>query len=80
MIDFELQPEINTSETQRMVFETARDFAAQYIFPNFMEWDEAQYFPKEIFEKAGALGFMGMIIKRSESTISGEPSSHQIFA
>ena len=62
MIDCELQPEINTSETQRMVFETARDFAAQYIFPNFMEWDEAQYFPKEIFEKAGALGFMGMII------------------
>ena len=62
MIDFELQPEINTSETQRMVFEAARDFAAQYIFPNIMEWDEAQYFPKEIFEKAGALGFMGMII------------------
>ena len=62
MIDFELQPEINTSETQRMVFEAARDFAAQYIFPNVMEWDEAQYFPKEIFEKAGALGFMGMII------------------
>ena len=62
MIDCELQPEINTSETQRMVFEAARDFAAQYIFPNFMEWDEAQYFPKEIFEKAGALGFMGMII------------------
>ena len=62
MIDCELQPEINTSETQRMVFEAARDFAAQYIFPNVMEWDEAQYFPKEIFEKAGALGFMGMII------------------
>jgi alkylation response protein AidB-like acyl-CoA dehydrogenase len=62
MIDFELQPEINTSETQRMVFEASRDFAAQYIFPNVMECDEAQYFPKEIFEKAGALGFMGMII------------------
>ncbi|MFQ3341757.1 MAG: alkylation response protein AidB-like acyl-CoA dehydrogenase [Flavobacteriaceae bacterium] len=62
MIDFELNPEINTSETQRMVFEAARDFAAQYIFPYIMEWDEAQYFPKEIFEKAGSLGFMGMII------------------
>ena len=62
MIDCELQPEINTSETQRMVFEAARDFATQYILPNVMEWDEAQYFPKEIFEKAGALGFMGMII------------------
>ena len=62
MIDFELQPEINTSETQRMVFEAARDFASQYILPNVMDWDETQYFPKEIFEKAGALGFMGMII------------------
>ena len=52
MIDFELKPEINTSETQRMVFEAARDFASQYILPNVMDWDEAQYFPKEIFEKA----------------------------
>ncbi len=51
MIDYELKPEINTFETQRMVFEAARDFAAQFIQPNIMEWDEAQYFPKEIFRK-----------------------------
>ena len=62
MIDFELHPEIKTSETQRMVYEAARDFAAQYIKPHVMDWDEAQFFPKEIFEKAGALGFMGMLI------------------
>ncbi len=65
MIDFELRPEINTSETQRMVYEAARDFAAQFIKPNVMKWDEAQYFPIEIFEKAGALGFMGMLIPES---------------
>jgi len=65
MIDFELRPEINTSETQRMVYEAARDFAAQFIKPNVMKWDEAQYFPSEIFEKAGALGFMGMLIPES---------------
>ena len=65
MIDFELRPEINTSETQRMVYEAARDFAAQVIKPNVMKWDEAQYFPSEIFEKAGALGFMGMLIPES---------------
>ena len=65
MIDFELRPEINTSETQRMVYEAARDFAAQFIRPNVMKWDEAQYFPIEIFEKAGALGFMGMLIPES---------------
>jgi alkylation response protein AidB-like acyl-CoA dehydrogenase len=62
MIDFDLRPEIKTSETQRMVYEAARDFATQYIKPYVMEWDEAQYFPKEIFEKAAALGFMGMLI------------------
>ena len=65
MIDFELRPEINTSETQRMVYEAARDFAVQFIKPNVMKWDEAQHFPIEIFEKAGALGFMGMLIPES---------------
>ena len=62
MIDLELKPKINTSETQRMVFEAARDFSAKFIEPNIMEWDEAQYFPKEIFKKAGQLGFMGILI------------------
>ena len=65
MIDFELRPEIKTSETQRMVYEAARDFAVQFIKPNIMEWDEAQYFPSEIFQQAGALGFMGMLIPES---------------
>ena len=65
MIDFELRPDIKTSETQRMVYEAARDFAAQFIKPNVMEWDEAQYFPVEIFDKAGALGFMGMLVPES---------------
>ena len=62
MIDFELRPEVSKSETQRMVYEAARDFSIQFIKPNVMDWDEAQYFPVEIFEKAGALGFMGMLI------------------
>ena len=48
-----------------MVYEAARDFATQFIKPNVMEWDEAQYFPVEIFDKAGALGFMGMLIPES---------------
>ena len=65
MIDFELRPEVSKSETQRMVYEAARDFAIQFIKPNVMDWDEAQYFPVEIFEKAGALGFMGMLIPES---------------
>ncbi|MDG2062678.1 MAG: acyl-CoA dehydrogenase family protein [Flavobacteriaceae bacterium] len=62
MIEYELQTQTKASETQRMVNEAARDFAVQYIKPNIIQWDETQFFPKEIFENAGDLGFMGMLI------------------
>ena len=62
MTDFNLRPEIKISETQKMVYDSARDFAAQHIQPFVLEWDEAQYFPKEIFKIAGSLGFMGMLL------------------
>ena len=62
MTDFNLRPEIKISETQKMVYDSARDFAAQHIQPFVLEWDEAQYFPKEIFKTAGSLGFMGMLL------------------
>ena len=39
MIEFETQTEFKVSDTQRMVFEAARDFAAQYIKSNVMKWD-----------------------------------------
>ena len=48
MIEYELQTQIKASETQRMVNEAARDFAVQYIKPNIIQWDEAQFFPKEM--------------------------------
>ncbi|MDC6384423.1 acyl-CoA dehydrogenase [Flagellimonas taeanensis] len=50
------------SETQKMVAESARDFAQQYILPHVMEWDEAQTFPVEVFKKAGEFGFMGVLV------------------
>lgn len=50
------------SESQRMVAESARDFAEREIRPNLMKWDEEQYFPKELFHAMGKLGFMGVFI------------------
>ncbi len=50
------------SETQKMVAESAREFAQQYIQPHVMEWDESQTFPIEVFKKAGELGFMGILV------------------
>lgn len=52
----------NYSETQKMVAESARNFAIQYIQPHVMEWDEAQFFPVDVFKKAGELGFMGVLV------------------
>ncbi|EAR14186.2 butyryl-CoA dehydrogenase [Robiginitalea biformata HTCC2501] len=50
------------SETQRMVAESARDFAEQFIRPHVMEWDASQTFPVEVFKKAGEYGFMGVLV------------------
>ena len=53
------------SETQRLVAESARDFARQYIAPHIMEWDESQTLPVEVLKKAGSLGFMGVLVPES---------------
>ena len=45
-----------------LVAESARDFADQFIRPNVMKWDESQFFPKELFKKAGEFGFMGTLV------------------
>ena len=45
-----------------MIRQTAQDFAATKIKPHFMEWDEAQYFPVDLFREMGQLGFMGVLV------------------
>lgn len=50
------------SEEHKLIADSARDFAEQYIRPHVMDWDEAQHFPKEVLQKAGEMGFMGIFI------------------
>jgi alkylation response protein AidB-like acyl-CoA dehydrogenase len=50
------------SENQKMITDMIRDFAEKEIKPKMMEWDEAQYFPVELFKKLGHLGLMGVIV------------------
>nr|WP_315148027.1 acyl-CoA dehydrogenase family protein [uncultured Flavobacterium sp.] len=50
------------SETQKMIAESARDFAEKYIRPHIMEWDESQKFPIPLFKKMGKMGFMGVLV------------------
>jgi len=62
MIDTEIGSNLKMSETQKMVFDSAMIFANQEIKPFVMNWDEKQFFPKKLFNDAGSLGFMGMLI------------------
>ncbi len=50
------------SENQKMIADMIRDFAEKEIKPKMMEWDEAQFFPVELFKKLGHLGLMGVIV------------------
>jgi glutaryl-CoA dehydrogenase (non-decarboxylating) len=52
-MDFDLTDE------QKQVKELARRFADEEIAPNVEGWEREHYFPREIIEKMGELGFFG---------------------
>ena len=55
-MDFEL------SEEQKMIQQTAREFAESEIAPSAVERDKNAEFPTDIVKKLGELGFMGMMV------------------
>lgn len=48
------------NETHAMVRDTTRRFVAQEVLPHIAEWEEAGGFPRELYQKAGALGLLGI--------------------
>ena len=54
-MDFSLSPE------QRAIEETAREFARREVDPIVDEIDESQRYPREVMDKAGELGFLGIL-------------------
>lgn len=58
-MDFNLVPNVE------LVAESAKAFAEKFIRPNVMDWDESQYFPKELLKQAGEFGFMGVLVPES---------------
>ncbi|WP_295667743.1 acyl-CoA dehydrogenase family protein [uncultured Mucilaginibacter sp.] len=54
--------DFSISDHQKMIGQTAKDFAEKHIRPHVMEWDEAQYFPIDLFKKLGELGMMGIFV------------------
>jgi alkylation response protein AidB-like acyl-CoA dehydrogenase len=54
--------DFSVSETQQMVRHMAREFADKHIRQHVMEWDEEQYFPRELFTKLAGLGMMSVVV------------------
>lgn len=55
-MDFEL------NEEQRLIRETARQFAESEMAPHAAEWDEKKIFPKETLRRAAELGFAAIYV------------------
>lgn len=50
------------SENQLMIQQMTQDFAKKEILPNINVWDEKEYFPTDLFKKAGKQGLMGILV------------------
>ena len=48
------------NETHEMARATARRFVAQELLPHVVEWEEAGTFPREVYNRAAALGLLGI--------------------
>ena len=45
-----------------MIAEMLQSFGEKHIRPHFMDWDEKQTFPVELFKQLGELGCMGVLV------------------
>jgi alkylation response protein AidB-like acyl-CoA dehydrogenase len=50
------------TEEQRLLRDTAREFAQRELAPHAAEWDREARFPKEAIAALGRLGFMGVLV------------------
>jgi alkylation response protein AidB-like acyl-CoA dehydrogenase len=60
--ELQIGPSFELGEIHKLISASARDFARQYIAPYVMDWDEQQFFPKELLHQAGDMGFMGILV------------------
>lgn len=50
------------TEEQQQIRDLAREFAENELRPHAEEWDREGHFPREVIQKLGELGFLGMLL------------------
>lgn len=53
----------NLTDDERAIRDTARDFAAEHLAPNAVEWDRTKHFPVDVLRKAASTGMGGIYIR-----------------
>jgi alkylation response protein AidB-like acyl-CoA dehydrogenase len=54
--------DFSLTDDQRAIEAAARIFADAELVPNSARWDEEEHFPRDILQKAAALGFAGLYV------------------
>ena len=52
----------NLSNEQKLIRESARNFAQTELLPGVIDRDDKQEFPKKQIEEMGKMGFLGMMV------------------
>ncbi|MBI5879169.1 MAG: acyl-CoA dehydrogenase family protein [Chloroflexi bacterium] len=73
MVDFDLSPE------QKLLKDTAKDFADREIMPGARDRDRNATFPNDIIAKLGALGFLGPLVPEQYGGMGADFMSEAII-
>ncbi len=66
------------TEEQRMIRDTARDFAEAELKPHAGQWDEEGYVPDAVLAKMGELGLLGMLVPEEWGGIGADYLSYAL--
>jgi alkylation response protein AidB-like acyl-CoA dehydrogenase len=67
------------SEEHQLLRKTIREWAETEIKPHLGEWEEAGWFPSDLFLRAGSLGFLGLAFPESAGGQGGDYWSQVVF-
>ncbi|MEO8285355.1 MAG: acyl-CoA dehydrogenase family protein [Chloroflexota bacterium] len=67
---------LELSQEQQLIKDTARDFALRELEPHAHEWDEHDIFPRDVFAKMGDLGFAGMLVPEEYGGVGADTLSY----
>lgn len=66
------------SEEQKLIQKTIREFSEAEVTPYAEQWDRESRFPKEVFQKLGDLGMMGLPFPEEYGGAGGDTTSFAI--